>query len=334
MNPAYAVTNSTNASSSYDAWLENPEPLCGIWKNYDSWTSKKPILNNDPLKSWKSERPTSKVICRCLGAQWDKDVPQGFDDVVEAMTSLFELMTTEGWLDVLYVLTDSRGVDMQPIRMDDDEVNWAPTVYFIIVIVMWNFLFLNLFVGVTIDSFNKIKQKSETGSIFLTGAQKEWVRTQEMLLKINPQGKLSRPADALGGLSFDLVTKWWFDPFIMGCIVVNTASLASDHMGQSEDFEGTMEALNMLLAVIFTLEMVLKLAALRMEYVVAGGLTTANHGQEARRPSPVPSLSLAQRSNRPRVPANAPLPPPNPRHAPPQGTLLTIGTASTDSSWC
>eukprot|EP00618_Florenciella_parvula_P016960 CAMPEP_0119537720 /NCGR_PEP_ID=MMETSP1344-20130328/50317_1 /TAXON_ID=236787 /ORGANISM="Florenciella parvula, Strain CCMP2471" /LENGTH=1925 /DNA_ID=CAMNT_0007580327 /DNA_START=292 /DNA_END=6069 /DNA_ORIENTATION=+ len=252
------------------AWYDDPEPLCGIWKNYDSWSKKQPLLLNEQTKNWWNEKPTGKVICRCLGAQWDKDVPQSFDNVFEAMTALFELSTTEGWLDVLYVITDNRGVDEQPMRVDDDQVNWMHTIYFILVIVLWNFLFLNLFVGITIDNFDRIKAKSETGSIFLTDSQKEWVRTQEMLLKINPQAKLSRPADALSAACFDLVNHKFFDPFIIGCIILNTASLAADHMGQSEEQESIMETINMVLAIIFTVEMVAKLAALRWEYYADG----------------------------------------------------------------
>lgn len=33
----------------------------------------------------------------------------------------------------------------------------------------------NLFVGVVIDSFNRIKEKEEMGGAFLTDAQREWI---------------------------------------------------------------------------------------------------------------------------------------------------------------
>jgi len=34
---------------------------------------------------------------------------------------------------------------------------------------------LNLFVGVIMDNFNKIKEKEEWGSLFVTGDQKSWI---------------------------------------------------------------------------------------------------------------------------------------------------------------
>lgn len=41
---------------------------------------------------------------------------------------------------------------------------------------------INLFVGVVIDNFNKIKEKSETGNIFVTDRQRDWIEIQKVVM--------------------------------------------------------------------------------------------------------------------------------------------------------
>jgi hypothetical protein len=91
-----------------------------------------------------------------------------------AMQTLFEMMTTEGWLDVMYNGIDARGVDLQPKK------NYNPIfsiIFFCGFMVVGSQFILNLFVGVIIDNFNKIKVISETGGALLTSTQREWIET-------------------------------------------------------------------------------------------------------------------------------------------------------------
>lgn len=52
---------------------------------------------------------TSQVVCGWLGAAWGPTIPQNFDNTVFAMATLFEMSTTEQWLDIMYSGVDSRG---------------------------------------------------------------------------------------------------------------------------------------------------------------------------------------------------------------------------------
>ena len=40
--------------------------------------------------------------------------PANFDNTVNAMSTLFQMMTTEGWVDVMYNGIDSKGINKQP----------------------------------------------------------------------------------------------------------------------------------------------------------------------------------------------------------------------------
>ena len=62
---------------------------------------------------------------------------------------LFEMSTTEGWVDVMYWGIEARGPDKAPKK------NNAPLwgIYFIIIFVVGSLFIINLFVGVVIRKF-------------------------------------------------------------------------------------------------------------------------------------------------------------------------------------
>ena len=49
--------------------------------------------------------------CLKLGGQW-RNANENFDNVIEAMSTLFQMMTTEGWQDVMYTGIDAKGVNL------------------------------------------------------------------------------------------------------------------------------------------------------------------------------------------------------------------------------
>jgi hypothetical protein len=63
------------------------------------------------------------------------------------------------------------GVQMQPIENN----NVVYVIYFIVFMVFGSQFILNLFVGVIMDNFNKIKEKEEWGSLFVSEDQRAWI---------------------------------------------------------------------------------------------------------------------------------------------------------------
>ena len=63
------------------------------------------------------------------------------------------MMTTEGWMQVMYSGIDGIGIDKQPKR----DSSWGWVFYFIGFIIVGHMFILNLFVGVVIDNFNHMK---------------------------------------------------------------------------------------------------------------------------------------------------------------------------------
>ena len=52
--------------------------------------------------------------------------------------------------------------------------------YFVIFMIFGSQFILNLFVGVIMDNFNKIKEKEELGSLFVTEDQRCWIDAQRL----------------------------------------------------------------------------------------------------------------------------------------------------------
>lgn len=64
----------------------------------------------------------------------------------------------------MYNGIDAVGVDMQPKK----DKNPIMAMYFVAFMIIGSQFIINLFVGVVIDNFNKIKEKDEMGNCFVT----------------------------------------------------------------------------------------------------------------------------------------------------------------------
>lgn len=81
------------------------------------------------------------------------------------------MMTGDDWNLVMW-----NGIDATPIGEPPKEyVGYNYRYFFMAYMVVGSIFVQNLFVGVVIDSFNRIKEKEEMGGTFLTESQREWI---------------------------------------------------------------------------------------------------------------------------------------------------------------
>ena len=242
---------------------------------------------------------TSKSICLWLGGDWNKVVPQSFDNVLEAMVSFLELSTTEGWVDVAYAAVDSQGLDMQPKFENEGSMNeymWLS--FFSVFIAFGGFFLVNMFIGVMIQTFKRMKNEKGGGAVLLTESQTQWAKTKKALQRLQPNEKHSEPVRCrkcrilcywvterdvniplekvdirrltcmrtlLHNKHHDLkplFISFNFDSFIMLCIILNTVAMAAYFFGQPGWYSAAIGIANYIFAGIFTIEAVLKLIAL------------------------------------------------------------------------
>ena len=105
----------------------------------------------------------TKDDCLAMNGLWINE-NANFDNTFDAMCTLFQMMTTEGWVDVMYSGIDSVGIDKQP----KENYSLGLIAYFIGFMIIGSQFIINLFVGVVIDNFNTIKDREELGNMFVT----------------------------------------------------------------------------------------------------------------------------------------------------------------------
>ena len=108
--------------------------------------------------------------CFDYGGEW-KNHDAHFDNVASSMLTLFNIMTTEGWIAVMWNGVDAVGPLQEPIKN-----NSIVSVFFFIAFIIVGSLFvLNLFVGVVINTFNSEKERLGRNHL-LTPVQVEWIQ--------------------------------------------------------------------------------------------------------------------------------------------------------------
>uniref|UniRef100_A0A8C5BEQ8 Sodium channel protein n=1 Tax=Gadus morhua TaxID=8049 RepID=A0A8C5BEQ8_GADMO len=186
-----------------------------------------------------------------------------YDNVGMGYLSLLQVATFKGWMDIMYGAVDSREVEQQPAY----EANLYMYIYFVIFIIFGSFFTLNLFIGVIIDNFNQQKSKI---NIFMTEEQKKYYNAMKKLGSKKPQKPIPRPTNMCQGLVFDLVTKQFFDIFIMVLICLNMVTMMVETDEQSPEKEEILFLVNLVFIVVFTTECCLKLFALRQHFFAVG----------------------------------------------------------------
>ncbi|KAL7543245.1 hypothetical protein ACHAXR_012558 [Thalassiosira sp. AJA248-18] len=203
--------------------------------------------------------PTSRELCTCLSGEWVETIPQNFNNAVRGVALLFEISTTESWVNVMYAAIDQRGIDMQPVR--DNNRLWA--LFFVVFLVLGAFFILELFVGVIIENFSRLREIKGHG--VMTESQRQWASTQQFVMRIKPEILLRRPETKLRALCYDFImpgTNPWFDRFIVAVIFANSISIATVSFGDSDEKLMVLGIVNWICSCIFVVEAALKLVGL------------------------------------------------------------------------
>ena len=168
------------------------------------------------------------------------------------------MATLEGWLEIVYHGADTTEVDLQPIR----DNNPYYCLFFAFFIIVGSFFVMNLFVGVTIDKFNEMKDKQEK-SVFMTDEQQSWVTIQRLLVGIRLKKTANRPLNRMRNFIYDVVTSRSFETLILCLIMANILVMSMTHADMSDEFENVLFLLNCGFAGIFAIEAIMKLIAFK-----------------------------------------------------------------------
>lgn len=165
--------------------------------------------------------------CYDAGGEWTR-YNANFDDIGNSVITIFNLMTTEGWIDVMWQAVDTTEVYAVPIR------NASPynVIFFIAFLLVGFMLLLNAFVGVLIAKFYEQKQLIYRDHR-LTSLQKLYCDVSIKCCYAQPlKEKQSTGSKYRDFIKNKIADSKVFENFIFLCIILNTICLALSWLGQ------------------------------------------------------------------------------------------------------
>ncbi|XP_055999812.1 muscle calcium channel subunit alpha-1-like isoform X9 [Ostrea edulis] len=216
--------------------------------------SDKSKLTESECRGQYIDYPTGEINQAMIKEREWTNNPLNYDNVPEAMLTLFAVSTFEGWPGLLYQSIDANDENNGPIY------NYQPFVaifYFIFIIVI-AFFMMNIFVGFVIVTFQN-EGEQEYKNCELDKNQRKCI---EFALKTRPTRRYIPKARWQYKIWW-FVTSRAFEYGIFTLIILNTVILAMKYDGQSGGYSDALDYLNMIFTGVFTIEFILKLMAFR-----------------------------------------------------------------------
>ncbi|KAI7803450.1 putative voltage-dependent T-type calcium channel subunit alpha-1I [Triplophysa rosa] len=197
---------------------------------------------------------TNKSDCLSANYKWVHH-KYNFDNLGQALMSLFVLASKDGWVNIMYHGLDAVGVDQQPTINNNP---WM-LLYFISFLLIVSFFVLNMFVGVVVENFHKCRQHQEVEE----AKRREEKRLRRMEKKRRKAQKLPYYASYshVRLMIHTLCTSHYLDIFITFIICVNVVTMSLEHYSQPHSLEIALKYCNYFFTSTFVLEAVLKLIA-------------------------------------------------------------------------
>ncbi|KAF7259787.1 hypothetical protein EG68_03429 [Paragonimus skrjabini miyazakii] len=175
-----------------------------------------------------------------------------FDNVPNALLTLFAVSTFEGWPTLLSTSIDSNAEDHGPIT------NYRPVVavFYITYIIVIPFFMINIFIGFVIVTFQR-EGESEYKNCELDKNQRKCI---EYALKSRPRRRYI-PKGHLQYKIWSVVVSKKFEIFIFICIFINTVALTLKYDGQKKELGKILDSFNYFFTAVFTVEFILRLSA-------------------------------------------------------------------------
>lgn len=180
-----------------------------------------------------------------------------FDDIGNAMLSLYVLSTFDNW--VSHFLNTAMDIPSHPD--DQPSRNHSPlnALFFVAFIFIGGHFVVRMFVGVFVDQFGIV-----SGSKLLTERQKLWRDNNRIIQRLAPTRLPTRPGGTLRGVCFRIANSVYFGRLIVVLVIANFICLAiqSFHVNitpQVEDMDHRFILVDAFFVFLFSVELAIKL---------------------------------------------------------------------------
>ncbi|XP_057413248.1 voltage-dependent T-type calcium channel subunit alpha-1I isoform X5 [Balaenoptera acutorostrata] len=197
---------------------------------------------------------TNRSDCVAASYRWVHH-KYNFDNLGQALMSLFVLASKDGWVNIMYNGLDAVAVDQQPVPNHNP---WM-LLYFISFLLIVSFFVLNMFVGVVVENFHKCRQHQEAEE----ARRREEKRLRRLEKKRRKAQRLPYYATYCPTrlLIHSMCTSHYLDIFITFIICLNVVTMSLEHYNQPTSLETALKYCNYMFTTVFVLEAVLKLVA-------------------------------------------------------------------------
>ncbi|ROT76898.1 putative voltage- gated calcium channel [Penaeus vannamei] len=199
---------------------------------------------------------TTKDDCLAIPGNIWLNRKYNFDDLGQALMSLFVLSSKDGWVNIMYTGLDAVGVDLQP---KENYSQWR-LLYFISFLLLVGFFVLNMFVGVVVENFHRCREEQEK--------EEKARRAAKRAKKLEKKRRKMREPPYYSSYSkarlfiHNIVTSKYFDLAIAAVIGLNVVTMAMEFYKMPKELEYALQIFNYFFTAVFILESAMKMLAL------------------------------------------------------------------------
>ncbi|KAG8180483.1 hypothetical protein JTE90_026642 [Oedothorax gibbosus] len=179
-----------------------------------------------------------------------------FDNLGQALMSLFVLSSKDGWVNIMYTGLDAVGVDQQPITNYNE---WR-LLYFISFLLLVAFFVLNMFVGVVVENFHRCREEQEKEEKAMRAAQRAKKMEKKRRKMREPPYYINYSKPRL--LTHNIITSKYFDLAIAAVIGLNVVTMATEFYMMPMELVYALKVFNYFFTAVFILESAMKIVAL------------------------------------------------------------------------
>ena len=199
--------------------------------------------------------PTITDLANCIGEyestpyNWTVIAPRqvsnpyySFDNFGDSLSILFQIVSQEGWTDVMWSAMNAAGIGKQPQPYRSQ----GNAVFFIVFNLLGAVFVLTLFVSVFMRNYTE-----QTGVAFLTAEQRSWLELRKMLRQISPSKRPSQKTERKWRLwcyRIAVKKKGKWQRFMTGILFLHLVLLVLEFYPEIQWWEDTR---SMVLSVIF-----------------------------------------------------------------------------------
>ncbi|CAJ0758344.1 19752_t:CDS:10, partial [Entrophospora sp. SA101] len=189
---------------------------------------------------------------------WDNPYSYNFDDFQSSLRILFEIVSGEGWINVMTTSMNIKGKDLSPVPFAS---KWN-SLFFMVYNLAGAVFVLTLFISVIISNY-----QSKSGAAYLTSDQNRWIDLQKILKQIKPSKRPKiRPFNKIRRFCYDLsVEKRGILSKIMTGVYILHILLLLTESKYFEDvtwYESLKSALFTVFIIIYIIDIVIKITGL------------------------------------------------------------------------